>query len=507
MLDSFRRGQRWLTLIFVSVIGLVFVFFLGVGGSFGPATPSGNAIVELDELRLTQADFARERAATEAQLRSQLGDAYDQVGGDQYVDARALSSMISEVVLAEAASELGLHVTRDEVRRFVRSAPAFIDQEGRFSPDAFDRFASYEYGSQRAFIQSFSRELLGQKLVQLLVSQTTLSDAELDLRTRYELEEVRIAYVGLDATALSEDETVADEEVEAFASANEDALRAIFADREPDLAQPERVRARHILSLAPAEASEEEAAKAHSRVEAALARIEAGEDFAVVAQEVSEDVGTRENGGDLGLFARGSNDPALDEAAFALAAGEISGIVRSAYGFHVLQVEEKLAASTPRFEDHRVELAREGVSRERALERANDLVDGLTAAIDAGQTLEDAAREAGLTLERPPSLKRHPDGFIPGLGAAEAMLTTAFALPAGTSSTEVFDIGPRRVLIQVLERTEPSEATLVSERAARRGAALAEKQGRILQAWVDDRRRKLEDSGRLLVNAELALGT
>ena len=49
MLESMRRGQRWLTLIFVSVIGLVFVFFLGSGGGFGPATPTGNAIVQLDE--------------------------------------------------------------------------------------------------------------------------------------------------------------------------------------------------------------------------------------------------------------------------------------------------------------------------------------------------------------------------------------------------------------------------------------------------------------------------
>ncbi|MEZ4289974.1 MAG: SurA N-terminal domain-containing protein [Myxococcota bacterium] len=123
MLESLRKGQRWLTLLFVSVIGLVFVFFLGTGGGFGPATPAGNAVVQLDELRLTQTDFARERAATEAQLRAQLGDAFDQIGGSQFVDAQALGALINKVVLADAASELGLHVTREEIRRFVQSSP------------------------------------------------------------------------------------------------------------------------------------------------------------------------------------------------------------------------------------------------------------------------------------------------------------------------------------------------------------------------------------------------
>ncbi len=65
-----RRGQRWLTLIFVSVIGAVFVFFLGSGGGFGPATPTGNAVVQLDDIRLTQIDLGRERAAIEDRLRN-----------------------------------------------------------------------------------------------------------------------------------------------------------------------------------------------------------------------------------------------------------------------------------------------------------------------------------------------------------------------------------------------------------------------------------------------------
>ena len=112
MLDSFRKGQRWLSLIFVSIIGLVFVFFLGVGGSFGPSTPTGNTIVQLDDVRLTSRDFAREKYTTEAQLRQELGESYDQLGADRYVDTQALGRLLNSVILSAAANSLAKDVVK-----------------------------------------------------------------------------------------------------------------------------------------------------------------------------------------------------------------------------------------------------------------------------------------------------------------------------------------------------------------------------------------------------------
>jgi peptidyl-prolyl cis-trans isomerase D len=507
LLDSFRKGQRWLSLIFVSVIGLVFVFFLGVGGGSGPTTPTGNAIVQLDDVRLTSRDFAREKYSLESQLRQELGDAYDQVGASQYLDSQALARLLNSALLASAAKEMGLHVTQDELRRVVQASPNFIDEDGRFSPEAFERFAEYQYGSQRAFIQSFTRSLLGQKLISLLVDQTTLSDAEVDLQTRYEMEEVRIAYVTLDTNVLPSDEALEEAEIEVYSDAHEEGLRILFEERGNALSEPERVRASHILILVAADASEEEENEARSQANAVRDRITAGEDFATVAQEVSEDVSTAPNGGDMGLFTRGDNDPALDDAAFALEAGEISDLVRSPYGFHILQVEEKVAAVPASFESHRLALARVEATRVAALERADLKSAAIVAAIDSGVSLEDAARAEQIDLERPPGLKRRTDGFIPGLGPAEDLLATAFTLEAGESSREIFELPGHRVLIQVLERINPSDETISAERSGRRERALAEKQNRILQTWINDYRSQLEASGRLAVNAELALGS
>jgi peptidyl-prolyl cis-trans isomerase D len=506
LLESFRKGQRWLTLIFVSVIGLVFVFFFGVGGSFGPATPTGNAIVQLDDLRLTQRDYARERSNIEARLREQLGEQYDQIGADRIVASQALGSLINSVVLATAAEELGIEVTTDEVRRVVQASPGFIDDEGRFSPEAFNYFAEREYGTQRAFIRSFRRALLGQKLVQLLVSQTTISDAEIDLQTRYELDEVRLAYLALDETALPEGETISDEDALAWADENDAELREIFASRAEALSKPEQVRARHLLIRIPEDASDEDSAAARERAEAARERVVSeGEDFAAVASELSEDEATAPLGGDLGVFARGTNDPALDEAVFGLEVGEVSELVRSSYGFHVVQVEERIPARKPTYENERLALAREAATRERARTLAEARSQEIAEAIESGSSLEEAARDAGLTLERPPALKRRPDGFVPGLGAAADLLNTAFTLDSGDSSSEVFRVGDQRVLIQVLERNRPSEQDVVAERALRRPQALEQKQNATIETWLGDYRRQLEESGRLLINAELAL--
>ncbi len=506
MLDSFRRGRRWLSLIFVSIIGLVFVFFLGVGGGSGPTAPTGNIVVQLDDVSLTTRDFAREKYNLEAQLRDQLGEAYDQVGAERYIGGQALARLLNSVILAAAAEEMGLHVTQDELRRVVQTNPSFVDENGRFSPEAFDRFASYQFGSQRLFIQSFTRSLLGQKLVSLLIGQTTLSDGEVDLLTRYELEEVRIAYVALDTNVLPLNRVLDDSEIEAYAEAHDDELRTLFGERAAALSEPERVRARHLLILVDAKANNEEEEDARERANAARERILAGEEFATVAREVSEDVATAAAGGEMGLFAHGDNHAAIDDTAFALEVGSVSNVVRSAYGFHILEVDEKIAAAPAEFDAHRLSISREEATRNAALDRAEKLSSTLVAAIEAGTSLEEAARGEELDLERPPALKRRRDGFIPGLGAAPDLLSTAFTLEAGASSSEIFELPGRQVLFQVVERTTLDAETIEGERSGRRERALLEKQNRILETWINDYRSQLEAAGRLTVNAELALG-
>ncbi len=119
-----------------------------------------------------------------------------------------------------------------------------------------------------------------------------------------------------------------------------------FYDAHPEFFhQPEEIRASHILIKVPENADAATKAAALKKIEAAKARIDKGEDFAKVAREVSEGP-SRTRGGDLGYFHRGQMVPAFEKAAFALKVGQVSNIVETPFGYHLIKVYAKKPAST-----------------------------------------------------------------------------------------------------------------------------------------------------------------
>lgn len=124
-----------------------------------------------------------------------------------------------------------------------------------------------------------------------------------------------------------------------------------FYDGNPDkFSQPEKVRASHILITVEPQADEAKKAEARKQIEAVQARLSKGEDFAALAKEVSK-CPSAAKGGDLGFFPRGQMVPAFDEAAFALKVGEVSGVVETQFGYHLIKLAERQPASTVPFAD------------------------------------------------------------------------------------------------------------------------------------------------------------
>jgi peptidyl-prolyl cis-trans isomerase C len=117
-----------------------------------------------------------------------------------------------------------------------------------------------------------------------------------------------------------------------------------FYDKNPDkFEQPESIRASHILLMVNEKADDATRKKTREKIESILKRARAGEDFAKLAKENSQD-GSAQQGGDLGFFRRGQMVPAFEQAAFALKPGEISDVVTTPYGFHIIKAAEKRAA-------------------------------------------------------------------------------------------------------------------------------------------------------------------
>jgi peptidyl-prolyl cis-trans isomerase D len=499
MLRFLRKGQRWVTAVLVVGLGTVFAVFIGVGG--GPLEMRrGGAVVGVGPYQFGITEFQRERAQREEQYREALGEQFDARAMAESLDLLTAQVLANRALLALEAERLGLAVSTPEIERAV--APAFAGEDGRVDPEQFRGWVQYEYGSEQAFVRDQRLEMLARKLIRIANGQSRVSEDEAREAVRRRLEAVRIAFPVFDASKPPEGSEVSAEQLAAFLATRDAEARALYDERKDRYDLPEQVRARHVLVQIAADAPPEAVAAAEAKARQALERLRAGEAFEKVAAETSDDAGSKADGGDLGFFRRGQMVKAFEDVAFSLPPGELSEPVRSDFGFHVMRVEEKRAAQLRSYEEVREELAREVLAREAGRAAALERAGALAQAVRGGRSLEEAARESGLTLERSGWLRRRPDGYVPGLGAAQDLLAVAFTLEPGQSSDRVFEVGEKLALVQLLERREPeaSEVDPVVE-AERRGLEQRRLDAQ-LEHWISARRAELSGSDELFVELE-----
>jgi peptidyl-prolyl cis-trans isomerase C len=226
-------------------------------------------------------------------------------------------------------------------------------------------------------------QLIGYRL---LVQETkarkiTVTDAELDARVA----EIRKQFPNEDAfkqlltqrnltveklrTDARDDLTVSkmlQAELSAKTAVTPAQVDAFYQQNPSQFQQGERVRASHILIPVPENADAAAKQAARAKAEAVLKDVKAGKDFAALAKEHSSDPGSAANGGDLGFFQQGQMVPAFDKAAFTLAPGQVSELVETNFGFHIIKVAEKQAARTVPLDDVRPQLQQylEGQNRQ-----------------------------------------------------------------------------------------------------------------------------------------------
>jgi peptidyl-prolyl cis-trans isomerase D len=498
MLRFLRRGQRWLTALIVAGVGVVFAMFIGLGGPL--QGPTAGSVVEVASYRFGLREFERVRSQREQQIRDAAGENYDPRAFRDPLNAFASEALVQRAILALEAERLGLTVSDEEIRQMVRSSGSYRDSSGRFDREAFESYVDYEWGSERSFLATVRLDLLANKMARLIHSLPRVSEAEARDSLRRRLEEVRIAFAALDPTAFGSDEEIPDERVEAFLAERESEARALYDARADRYDIPEQLRARHILLSIPSQADDQQVAAVEARAREVLERVRGGEEFAQVAEEVSEDPGSRAAGGDLGFFRRGQMTKPFEDAAFALEPGSTSDLVRTDYGFHIIRAEEREEAQYRSFESVRAELARELVVGELGREQARATAERIADAVRQGATLEDAVRDEELTLVRSGWLRRRPDGYVPELGAAQDLLATAFALESGDSAPRIFEVGDKLAMVQLLERNDPDPEEIADRVEEERESLLAAKRSTQFDAWIGGRRQQLLEAGELFVN-------
>jgi len=187
------------------------------------------------------------------------------------------------------------------------------------------------------------------------------------------------------------------------------------------------VRASHILLKTEGKKEDEVKAKA----EQILKDVKAGGDFAALAKKYSEDEGSAKQGGDLDFFAKGRMDPAFEEAAFATAVGQVTDVVKSQYGFHIIKVTDKKAAATRTLDEVRPQIE-DQLSWEKAGTKASDLAQSLEKQITKPADLDTVGKANGLQAQESGFFAREEP--ILGLGPSPQAAAEAFSIESGKVS-------------------------------------------------------------------------
>ncbi len=369
MLETIRRAQP---AIIKGVLGAVVVAFVatifldwGWQRSSRPdtqlATVSGES-VSLREFQMTY---------------SNLEDFYRRAYQDRFTEdlartlnlkQQALDALVQRKLLIHEARRQGIRVTDAELIEKVYSYPVFqvnstfdntrylqVLRLSRLTPGDFelnqreelllaklenlikDAIQVTESEIKEAFIRD--KEQLDVEYLRLEPARfaTQVEVNEADLSTYYQEhlerfrkpEQVRFAYVIVDPASFVAQAEITDERLVQY-----------YEEHKEEFHQEEQVRARHILFKLPQQAGAEEEARMRTAAEATLSRIRAGEDFAAVATEVSQDPASAQQGGDLGFFKRGDMVKSFEDVAFGLRPGMVSEPIRTDFGYHVIKVEE-----------------------------------------------------------------------------------------------------------------------------------------------------------------------
>jgi len=325
---------------------------------------------------------------------------------------QALNQLISEYAVESQAAKMGIGVTPEEVRQQITTLPVF-QQNGKFI--GFERYQELLQANEMTvaeFEGGVRRDLLRQKVMQVLTDGVFASAEEVRQEYASRNQEAKVRYVAIDKSA-AETVELPETELRAYYDKNKENFRAgeqrqvgyVFVQADPtqvkvspedvqarlnSIAPEEQVHARHMLFNATEGTDDTEARK---KAEAALARVRAGEDFGKVAQEVSEDAGTKAQGGELGFFGRGRMMPEFEQVAFSLPPGQVSGLVKTPFGIHLINVLEKTSTNP----DSQRPLIEFELRQKEAERQARDLAFKVTNAAKS-KDLQQAAAEFKLQV-------------------------------------------------------------------------------------------------------------
>ncbi len=470
MFDAVRNNKK-IVQIFLALITLPFAFW-GVD-SYVRNADSDNAVAKVGGTKITAQQFQQELRESAERFRGKLGPAFDPKMMDTpEVRNGVLNEMVDRRLLMLEAQKSRLVASNDALRRAILAIPSF-SENGKFSQEKYESLLKMQGMTPQGFeaqlrqditlqqvagtvgrtsfsapaltartlaLQTEKREVLEARLTpELYLAQVKLEDGA--VRKHYESnpklfeipEQARAEFVILSQDAIATQITPAEAEVRKWYDEHKDRYQV-----------PEERRASHIL----VKLEGKDKGKAKAKAEELLKEVQKNPAaFADLAKKNSDDPGSADKGGDLGFFGRGAMVKPFEDAAFKLKEGEVSGVVESDFGFHIIKLANIRAAKEKSFAEVRGEIESE-LKRGGAARKFAEAAETFTNTVyEQADSLKPAADKFKLAIQQSPWIGRKPNPALGPLGN-EKLLKALFSDDSVKSkrNTEAVEIAPNTLV-------------------------------------------------------------
>jgi len=426
MLDFVRKhAQSWVIKVFLWVIVIVFV---GWGG-YAYQTRHESDIARVGEHYISGSEYQTAYNNMVEGISKQFGGALpEDLKRSLNLKQQALDSLIQHYLILKGANSIGLAATTDEVRRKILEIPAF-QTEGKFDSQHYEGLLRRMNMTPDVFEQEMSEDITTLKVQGFIKGRAVVTEDEILTDFHLNRDQIKVAYVVFDPKSFEDKVTVEEADLRTFYQNNQnrymepekreiayvlfnmedlekeihpgdEEIRRYYDENAAKFAREKQVRAQHILFRVKPDAPQDEVEKIRADAQKILDEAKKGKDFAELAKKYSQDEASAKKGGELGFFSQKQMEQAFSAAAFALKPGEISDLVRTPYGFHIIKSEEISEARTAPLEEVKGDIERD-IKSQGAQDIAYKQARNLRDLAYARKDVDKAAQEMKMTVSTP----------------------------------------------------------------------------------------------------------
>lgn len=467
----------WLAIVIVALLIIPFAFW-GINYYFDQGGPQ--VIAKVNDREISLSEYQRAYQNYRQQLRYRLGEAGD-LPDNELLRQEALNTLIENEVIKQMTRAARMRVGDDTVVDTISSIQVFQDENGQFSQARYQQAMQRVGMTSGSFEQQLRNDILLEQLQSAIIETAFVTDREVNRLGRIEAQKRDIVYTTVNAQAIREGIEVSDEDIQAYyqengsdyrepekvkiaylelsidnllgeVSVTDADLRAYYENNKAAYNVEEARKISQLYIKLAKDADEAEVQEAQEQMDFISEKLEAGESFEEIANNYENRLGPDFEQISLGMTPQGVMDSKLDEKAFAMQEDEISELIRTDSGLHILRVDEIRAQQTQPLEEIRDRIE-EDYRRYQAEQLYFEYADRLaTLAYEHPNELEPAAEELGLEIQSSDWFTQQ--GGEEGLIADDSIVVTSYSdevLQDGLNSEPIELNNSRMVVLRVDE--------------------------------------------------------